>query len=221
VARADLEAVRRTAHAHGATVNDVVLTAVGGALHTLLLARGESVDRFIVSLSVSGRREASATHLGNQVGVVAVDLPATGDLLRRLRVIADTTGAAKRTPRTASTALLGPLFRLLATVGIFRWFINRQRLVHTFVTNLRGPDERLFFLGMPIADVIPVAIVPGNVTVSVALLSYAGRLDATVIADPDAAPDLHTLRDAIQDELDQLLRADHPQGAHPAEELQR
>lgn len=205
VARADLDSIRRTAHACGATVNDVVLTAVAAALHTLLLSRGESVDRFVVSVPVSARREASATHLGNQVGVIPIELPATGDLRGRLDTIADTTRAAKQTTPAASIALLGPIFRLLARVGIFGWFINRQRLVHTFVTNLRGPDSQLCFLDEPILDVIPIAVVTGNVTVSIAVLSYAGNLGVTVIADPDTCPDLAALRDAVQDELDRLI----------------
>jgi hypothetical protein len=205
VVRADLDQVRGTAHAHGATVNDVVLTAVAAALHTLLESRGESVDRFVVSVPVSARRETRATQLGNQVGVMPVELPATGDLLGRLETIAGTTRKAKVTSSAASTALLGPVFRLLARVGVFRWFINRQRLVHTFVTNLRGPDVRLSFLDATIDDVIAIAVVTGNVTVSFAVLSYAGTIDITVIADPDACPDLDALRDALQHQLDELI----------------
>ncbi len=151
---------------------------------------------------------ATAADLGNQVGVIPIEVPATGDATVRLAAIAERTRAAKQTSRAASTALLGPVFRLLARLGIFQWFIDRQRLVHTFVTNLRGPDVQLSFLERPIVDVIPVAVVTGNVTVSLAVLSYAGGLDITLIADPDACPDLDVLRDALQGELDRLLRPD-------------
>ena len=47
----------------------------------------------------------------------------------------------KTAARGTSAALLGPLFRLLARTGLLRAFVNRQRLVHTFATNLRGPAE--------------------------------------------------------------------------------
>lgn len=40
VARVDLESIRATGHEHGATVNDIILTAVTGALHTVLSRRG-------------------------------------------------------------------------------------------------------------------------------------------------------------------------------------
>lgn len=207
VARVDLDGANRVAHKRGATVNDVILTAVGAALHTLLLGRGESVDRFVVSVPVSARRVATPTRLGNQVGVLPIGVPATGDLLRRLATVAATTRAAKRKGPATSAALLGPVFRLLVHLGIYPWFINHQRFVHTFVTNLRGPDARMSFLGTPIKDIIPIALASGNVTVSIAVLSYAGTLDVVVIADPSTCPDLQTLRDAIQDELHRLCES--------------
>jgi diacylglycerol O-acyltransferase / wax synthase len=41
IARADLTQAKAAAHAHGATVNDVVLAAVAGGAHRLLAGRGE------------------------------------------------------------------------------------------------------------------------------------------------------------------------------------
>jgi len=202
VARTDLTAVLEVAHAYGGTVNDVVLTAVTGALHTVLRRRGETVDRFVVSVPVSARREASATQLGNQVGVIPVALPATGDPLGRLATIARITRNRKTAAPGSSAALLGPVFRAIAGLGAFRWFVDRQRLVTTFVTNLRGPDTALSFLGAPVTDVIPLSTITGNITVAFAALSYAGTLVVTVVADPENCPDLPVLAAQLQSELD-------------------
>src|SRR5690606_19056103 len=49
IARADLSAVRATAHRYQGTVNDVLLAAVGGALHRLLQERRESLDRLVIN----------------------------------------------------------------------------------------------------------------------------------------------------------------------------
>lgn len=204
VVRAELEPIHAVARANGATVNDAVLTAVAGALGRLLETRGEVADRVVMSVPVSARREATANDLGNRVGAVPVGVPAVGDGLDRLATIAASTRAAKAAPRGASSAVLGPAFRILGRLGMFQWFIERQHLVTTFTTNLRGPDARLAFLGAPILDVLPVAVVTGNVTVSFAVLSYAGTLAITIIADPDACPDLGTLRDALGGELTAL-----------------
>ena len=60
VARVDLVALHAAGRRHGGTVNDVLLTAVGGALHTLLERRGEQVEAFRVAVMVAGRQAASA-----------------------------------------------------------------------------------------------------------------------------------------------------------------
>jgi len=135
-----------------------------------------------------------------------------GDLQQRLAAIAHTTRHRKPAAPSASAALLGPVFRILAWLGAFRWFVNQQRLVTTLVTNLRGPDVRLSFLTAPITDVIPVSPITGNVTVAFAVLSYAGTLVVTVIADPQHYPDLPVLVTHLQSQLD-LLTAAHAQ--HP------
>lgn len=84
------------------------------------------------------------------------------------------------------------------------WFVDRQRLVTTFVTNLRGPDVRLSFLTAPITDVIAVSSISGNVAVAFAVPSYAGTLRVTVIADHYRFPDLPILVARLQDQLDLL-----------------
>jgi hypothetical protein len=106
--------------------------------------------------------------------------------------------------------LLGPVFRVLAKAGIFGWFINRQRLINTFVSNLRGPELSLTFCKAPVVEVIPVPMITGNITVAFAALSYAGGLNVTVIADPMLCPDLPDIVRALQRELDVLTAAEVP-----------
>jgi len=204
--RVDLDPVLRAARSHQATVNDVILSAIAAALHRLLAARGEQVDEFVISVPFSARREASAGELGNQSGVIPLRVSGVGDPVRRLESLAEITRAAKQTEPGASTALLGPIFRLLARAGLYRWFIDHQRLIHTFVSNLRGPATRLSFLASPITGIIPLSVATGNVTISFAVLSYADSLTVTVVADPDTCPDLSRLRDLLDEELNRLLQ---------------
>jgi hypothetical protein len=63
------------------------------------------------------------------------------------------------------------MFRTLAWLGVYRWSVDRQHVVSTMVTNLRGPDVRLSFLAAPITAIIPVTPITGNVTVAFAVLS--------------------------------------------------
>jgi diacylglycerol O-acyltransferase / wax synthase len=209
VAHADLATIHAVAHAYDGTVNDVVLTAVTGALYALLRSRGETIDHIVLSVPVSARRAASVTQLGNQIGMRPLALPAGGEASDRLARIVGITHTHRGAPRAASAGLLAPTFRLLALLGVLKWFINRQHLLMTFVTNLRGPESRLSFLGTAIGDVIPVGTTTGNVTVAFAVLSYAGTLNVTVVADPDACPDYADLALELQRELESLASLRH------------
>ena len=204
VATTDLQSVRTAAHACDATVNDAVLTAVTGALRTVLAKRGETTSTFVVTVPVSARRRTTAAHVGNAVGIAPVGLSATGDLVQRLTTTARTTRVRRTSHPGSSAALLAPLFRLIARLGLLRWFIDHQRMTNTFVTNLRGPETPATILGTPIRRVLAVPGITGNVTVSFAAFSYAGTLELTILADPTTWPDLHDLKTSLQTELDDL-----------------
>jgi hypothetical protein len=109
--------------------------------------------------------------------------------------------AAKQYPRGASTAVLGPVFRLLARLGLYQYFIDHQPFVHTFVSDLRGPDVPLSLLGCRVLDVIPLSVATGNVTVSFIALSYDNRLVITMIFDPETCPDADRLGSALELQL--------------------
>ena len=75
--RADLERARAAAHAHGATVNDLVLAAVAGGARRLLASRGELSAGLVLRASVAASVRAAADQpaAGNRVGVMIVPLP--------------------------------------------------------------------------------------------------------------------------------------------------
>lgn len=202
----ELAPLRAAARQHGATVNDALLVATTGAMTTALRSRGETTRDLVVSVPVSARVEAGDA-LGNQVGVMPVRVEVGGTVAERLVRVAETTRAQKTHVRGTSAALVGPAFRLLAAVGAFRWFVDRQRLVNTFLTNLPGPVSRLSLAGAPILRIAPVTITAGNVGVAFAALSYAGRLTVTVIVDPDVVPELGTIASALADELAAITAA--------------
>jgi len=185
----------------GATVNDGLLVAVSAALGRLLAARGESVGELVVSMPVSRRRETSVSDLGNDVAPVPVAIPITGALGERLDTVAERTRVAKANPKEPPTAMVGTVFRALAKVGLLARFLNRQHMVHTFLTNMKGPETALCFLGTEISEVVPIAMVAGNVAVSFAAMSYAGTISVAVLADPEVCPELDDLRRLVDEEL--------------------
>ncbi|MFI2754219.1 wax ester/triacylglycerol synthase domain-containing protein [Cellulomonas sp. P22] len=217
----DLAEVRAAARRHGATVNDVLLVAVTAAMGTVLRARGEDVSTLVVSVPVSARRPTGRAgtagtagtagrtrggELGNQVGVMQVRVPVRGPLPERLARVAATTSARRHDDRGASAGLVGPVFRLLVAVGAFRWFIDHQRLISTFLTNVRGPAEAVSVAGAHVREIVPLTSAPGNVAVTFAVLSSGGRLVVTVVTDPDVVADPTALAAGTDEALRGLVR---------------
>ncbi|MDQ1530980.1 MAG: diacylglycerol O-acyltransferase / wax synthase [Microbacteriaceae bacterium] len=199
-----LAAVRAAGAASGATINDVILTVVAGAISEVLSARGELVEELVISVPFSSRRAAESGQLGNHSGVVPFVVPTTGSFGDRLASVHEATARAKHGDRGSSALILGPAFRILAGTRLYRSFIDHQRMVHTIVTNVRGPDHLVRLAGLSVTQIIPLSVATGNITVAFAAASYAGRLTITLIADPEAVPDLDALRPALVEQLSAL-----------------
>lgn len=208
VVRASLADVGTAAHAHDATVNDAVLVAVAGALHRVLAADGESPGTIAVAVPVSGRTTAGDEALGNMVSPLLVPIPATGDPAGRMEQVAALVRARKAAATgPAPIAALGWLFRPLARLGGYRWYMNHQHRLHTLVSHVRGPAARIAFGGSPVIAAVPISVGQGgNITVYFEVLSYAGTLTITAIADPDHFTRLDALTEALRAELDRITR---------------
>jgi WS/DGAT/MGAT family acyltransferase len=186
VIRTDLATVREIAHQNGGTVNDAILVAVADALQQVLSKAGERADPVVVTVPVSGR-QSDDTGAGNLVSPMLVSVPTSGPFGVRLAAVSEQVraqrGAASGPP---PIAVLGWLFRPLAALGGFRWYMRHQHRMHTLVTNVRGPTESIRFDGAPVTSIIPIVVGPaGNVPVQFDVLSYAGDLVVTVVADAD------------------------------------
>jgi len=199
-----LAELHTAAHAQRVTINDVLLAIVARSLARLLRTRGETIDEFTLSVPFSS---PAAEGTANSSGVMLLRIPAVGSLSERLRATATLTRAAKLRPRAASTALLGPMFRMLGRLGLYRRFIESQRSIHSIVSNVHGPDRALEFAGIPVVDLIPLSVVAGNITVAFIAASYGGRFTVTVVADPDTCTDLDALAVLLQRELQAAIGA--------------
>ena len=193
------------AHRFGGTVNDVMLAGVSGALLSAMRARDEHPSRLVISVPVSGRGAASADRLGNDTGVRPIAVPAIDDDHARLIRIVALRRAQAEAPRASSAGPLGVAFRLLSRFGLFRIFVDHQRLVHTFETNLRGPSVAMSFGGHRIRAMTPMVVNPGNVGISFVVLSYAGVLGVTLVADPLIVPDQDAIAESFEAVCQRLL----------------
>jgi WS/DGAT/MGAT family acyltransferase len=205
VVEADLAAFHDAAAAWGATDNELVLVVLTGALRTLLASRGEVLSSLVVSVPVAGRTVSSAAELGNAVGVLPVRVALGADPRDRLASIVAARARLRSGRRGSPSAVAAPVVRVMAAAGAFQWFIRHQRLVHTFETNVRGPASLGSVAGAAVQRIVPVAVNPGNVTVSFDVLSAGGRLVTSIVSDPDHVPDHQVLREAVEAELAGVL----------------
>jgi diacylglycerol O-acyltransferase / wax synthase len=197
--RADLASAKAVAHAHGATVNDVVLAAAAGGARQLLASRAELRPGMVLKATVAAaaRDPGDLVPTGNRAAIMLVPLPAgEPDPARRLAQIARLTSARKRYPPYQPAARFAQHAMIPA--------MARQRLANLFTSNLPGPPEPLYLAGARVLELYQVGVVQGNVTVAVGVLSYAGQLNFSILGDADAVPGLKAFADGTADALTQL-----------------
>ena len=211
VVRFPLDRLRRTAHTHGVTVNDLVLTAVGGGVGRLLRGRdGEPPSDLRVLVPV-GLQPDDRHDLGNQVSAWMVRVPLVDtDPLERLRTVAGATGRARghreELAVEAGLDLLAPAPR--SAVELLGDLANHQPLFNLVVTNVPGPPVPLFFSGARLLEAYPFVPLAGNLTLGVAAMSYEGFLTLGLLADPLTCPDTTVAVAGIEADLDALSAPD-------------
>ena len=75
------------------------------------------------------------------------------------------------------------------------------------MTNVPGPQFPLYVLGRELEDTYPVAFLPENQALAVAIMSYNGRMDFGLLGDYDALTDIEELGEALRDSLAELIEA--------------
>ena len=198
--------VKTAAAAHGVTVNDVLLGAVGGGFARYLDRRGTRPLPARLRVFVPVDLGAGIPRLGNRFGLLPLRLPvAEPDAGRRLRAIAALTRAAKRSPVPAATFVLIGILGVVPAV--LRRLVTRVlgARVSAIVTNVPGPRQRLALAGVPVDGVAFWVPQTAAVGVGVSLFSYAGTVRIGVAVDAGLVPDAQELAGALDAALDELL----------------
>jgi WS/DGAT/MGAT family acyltransferase len=210
--RNDLDDFKRVKNALGGTVNDVVLAVAAGGLRTWLRARGVRTEglelRALVPVSVRTREERH--QLGNRLVVMRGPLPVyVEDPVARLNVVRQAMDGLKESKQAVGAEVLTGLEALAPpTILAQASRLNfSTRLFNLLVTNVPGPQLPLYVLGRELQDLFPVAFLPRNHALAIAVMSYHGRMDFGLLGDYDAMTDLDVLADALRASLEELLAA--------------
>ncbi len=189
-----LAEVKHIAHSQKATVNDVLLAAVSGALRHYLQERGGPVTEIqaMVPFNLRPLDKPVPRKLGNKFGLVFLPLPVgTSGSYRRLVEV-------HRRMEEIKTGRDGPVsYGLLSVTGLTPQPVER-RIIDMFtakttavMTNVPGPREPVYLAGTPVRTAIVWAPTSGHMGMSVSIFSYRGEVtiglmtDAALVPDPD------------------------------------
>jgi diacylglycerol O-acyltransferase / wax synthase len=212
VVRHQLEDYKTVKNVFGGTVNDVVLTVVSGALARWLQSRGVRTEglemRALVPVSV--RTEAQRGTLGNQLAAMRGPLPVyISDPVARLEFVRRAMTGLKESKQAVGAATIAAVNNL-APPTILAQASRLQfstRLFNLLVTNIPGPQFPLYVLGRRLEDLFPLAFLPKNHALAVAIMSYDGGIDYGLLGDYDALPDIDVIAEGIEGSLRELLDA--------------
>ena len=210
--RHQLDDFRAVKNAFGGTVNDVVLTVVAGALRRWLRSRGVRTEglelRALVPVSIRTKEQEHT--MGNRLAVMRGPLPVyIEDPVARLRVVKQAMDGLKESKQAVGAEVLTGVQQfapptLLAQASRLNF---STRLFNLIVTNVPGPQFPLYVLGRRLIDLFPIAFLPDNHALAIAIMSYDGGVDFGLLGDYDAMEDLEDLGTWIEDSLGELLVA--------------
>ncbi len=203
-----LDEIKTVATALGASINDVLLSCVAGALREYLARKGDATDDVMIRalVPVNLRPLEKAYRLGNQFGLVFLDLPiGIGNPVERLYAV-----------RANMTALKGsyqPVIALglLAAMGAGPKVLQEQLLQAlsrngtAVMTNVPGPPRWLYFAGAKIERFLFWVPQSGDIGMGVSILSYAGQVQFGLITDCGLCPDPEQVIAQFGPEFEKLL----------------
>jgi diacylglycerol O-acyltransferase len=203
-----LDEIKTIGRQLGGTVNDVLLTALAGALRRYLQARQDLPDDVSLrALVMVNRRPAGAeAELGNQISAVFLPLPVEiadpaerlAELKRRMDGLKDSLQPAMIL-RALEVASRVPSAALAWTVS----FLTSKATV--LLTNVKGPQERLYLAGAPLKEIMFWIPRYGGIGLGISILSYAGQVRLGILSDKDIVPDPENIIAGLRDEFDVLL----------------
>ncbi|WP_020496369.1 WS/DGAT/MGAT family O-acyltransferase [Sciscionella marina] len=205
----ELSAYRDIAERVGATVNDVVLAVVAGALRSWFTGRGEPLDqgslvRALVPLSTNEDQDETVTPY-------LVDLPVgEPDPLGRLRQVRNQLRAHTESGHSVAARVLlhahGLAPATLHALGSRTASGFTRHVFNLVITNVPGPQVPLYAAGARMVEMYPVVPLLRNQALAIGVSSYDGGVYFGLNADRAALADVGELAGLIETELGELHR---------------
>lgn len=207
----NLPEIKAIGRALACSVNDVLLSAVAGALRDYLVERGDPVSEDLqvrAVIPVNLRSPDQAAKLGNFFGLVFLALPVgVADPLERLREV--------RRRMDELKASYQPILALglLGALGLGPNLVQQplldmlSRKASAVMTNVPGPRQPLYLGGARIAEMMFWVPQSGEIGLGVSILSYNDRVHFGLVADQKLIDDPEAIVERFPGEFEKLLLA--------------
>jgi diacylglycerol O-acyltransferase / wax synthase len=202
----------------GATINDVVLSVVGGAMRAYLDAKGELPAETLRAMApVSVRTEDQKGSAGNQVSGMMVSLASdVADPVKRLIAVRESTHNSKeftqavgaRTLTEYSQFIPGGLAGLAArNASRFEAAQSGNPAVNAVVTNVPGPREPLYFAGARLVTIMGMGPISDGMGLIHPVTSYCDELIVSATSCREMMPDPGFYGQCLEDAWVDLMKA--------------
>jgi WS/DGAT/MGAT family acyltransferase len=199
-----LPQVKEAGRRRGATINDVLVAALGGALHAHFGAGGALSDEIHATVPFNLRplEEPVPAELGNDFALILLALPVgPAEPGERLRDVHERMEAIKHSHEAPIS------YGILSAIGLTPPWVE-DRLIGFFtdkaslvVTNVPGPRHEVHFAGVPVTGVLIWAPCAGSLGMTVSIFSYKGEVTVGFMTDTAIVPEPGPLARAYDEQL--------------------
>jgi len=213
----DIKAIRKALD-NAVTINDIMVSVVGGALRAYLQDKGELPQQSLsCGAPVNTRAERNSDSVGNQVSMMAIGMATDiGDPLARLQAVHDNAESSKRYAGAIGANVMVDLSEMLIP-QVMGWSLHAAMVagarsdipipIHTIVSNVPGPQFPLFLAGAKVHMTMGMGPLVHMMGLFHAVVSGAGKITINFVSTREMLPDPHFYRSCLADAYQALYDA--------------
>jgi WS/DGAT/MGAT family acyltransferase len=193
-----LAALKAVAHATDSTLNDVALCLLDAAINRHLRTMGRTPDHPLVTICPVSLHDPGTKQATTNVSAIWPPLgPVSAPIMRRLEAIKASTREEKLRlkglGKDAAYAYAVMAFALSETLTIARPEALGLLPANMLISNVRGPERRLYLNGSRLETFFPVSTLIAGVGLNITFMSYADQMVFGFTANGSALPEVESL----------------------------
>ena len=213
---AEIKAMRKALG--GVTINDIIVSIVGGALRKYLQDKNElPAESMIAGAPVNVRSERNSESSGNQVSLMTISMGTDiADPVERLQTIHGSSEKSKAFSSALGSSVMMDISEIMIP-QVLGWGFRAATMAagraanpmpcHVVISNVPGPQMPLYLAGARVHLMMGLGPLLHMMGLFHAVLSGAGSITITFIACREMMPDPDFYKACLQDAFEELRAA--------------